>query len=943
MATTQIAGLPPGYTLDAPQTSSQSIVPSQKPLNMRPDQMGASLPEGYTLDKSFAEEHPYLNEAGRLTGISARSLLPYAAGAATGAGVGAGLGALTGGPGELLTVPGGAMAGVGAVGASQLYDMAAGMANHYADTALPIVRNGFDKVGDFVGLPKRETYSMPERYLSTGLDTLAAVGSGAGAGSTFLKGTKIGTALTKDIGKNVVSGLGAGAAAQTAGEAGVSDPATQLAFGVLGGAAPGMLRGSFIPKAQLAAESVGKDYAANPQAAQSIDKINKYENFQNSAKAKGVDLPQALTGSLTDDSFLKGVQTDVQGDQAIGNRNIENQKKLNAGVSSVIDDKGNPYAARPFIEQLNTAKNEIANRSVTEGQKGAEKGAAILKDEQGDLVNSDAQLGANASKQALGSINKNYADAKTIAEDKYSKVDQTGFINYDASKNAVSRIMKQASSSAESGKLPSSLKSMVQDVQTGDDGLGPVDKLLSLRRALGDSFVEAKKAGNNNTARLIKQGLDGIDGDLANAENGNAPLKEANKFYHENIGKVFLNDAQGDVHAGTVKPTETIGHSMDSIENAQQLKKALKYDGSPEAQKNVRDYWMDRLAQSGANKTNPTSETVRGFMKNNGAILQEFPEVKTEFNKYANQLSGKSAYANKLTQELEQRKNAAENTSKKVEGSIETKFAADPVATVGEILSRKSGQNMAGDTQRLLNIVDKDKTGRSRQAVEDALKEHLANSSELRNTGGTSHTVGEKLDRSMLNISFDKANKLFTDPNKRNLLEKILPKKGMDTLDQYHRAMNVELGNSKAGVVGSNTSSDIAKAVEGGKVGQAAKETATAASHALGPLGTAGRIAANTASYVGKLWKSSDPVIVRKLKVDATLDYKLARALMTDPNSEAGASAAKVIQKWKDANDKQGTIGKIGNQLTKDLPNKKINTLIGAAAGASETKKVEEE
>lgn len=518
-----------------------------------------------------------------------------------------------------------------------------------------------------------------------------------------------------------------------------------------------------------------QDRAADPKAA----KANIEENQQ---FYKESDLPEPTLGSLSNDTGLIGVDRTareieptpfMERDRALRSAQSGKMEKLGPDLP-----EGERRAAQRFAE---TEAGQMRAQSADQTAKvtnelTAKKGALDQAAEQGDSITAPVRVMRGREATASAALDKEVTEntllpltgkknaamdaidpERTVQRDAQPFLatakqikDQIGALTPERSgvpAEFVTKIeMLAAKDTIDAG---TSLETGVPQIsKAGGTGKVALGDVADVRKQLSTAADKAQQAGNYELAgnlRKLKSEVNAeLDRAIAEGGPGSAEAALAKKIYEEEYapffatgyGKAFrdkvFRDPAGVENRTQLPPSKVAAFFLDNTEEAAaHLKRIVDIAPNKEAAAAaVENYYKARLATSLPSSKEMTPGYLRDWIDANKGLSQ-FPEIKAKFEALHKDVLNNRQQRNALMSEingLEESVRAAKLGEAQTERLIQTSILGtfldnNPENAVGAILA--SGGDPEKRMAEAIKLVDKDRSGRARQALKAAVREHL--------------------------------------------------------------------------------------------------------------------------------------------------------------------------------------------------------------------------
>lgn len=321
-------------------------------------------------------------------------------------------------------------------------------------------------------------------------------------------------------------------------------------------------------------------------------------------------------------------------------------------------------------------------------------------------------------------------------------------------------------------------------------GMIPAGEVLKLRRELDKGVKSAQKAGDYDKADMYK-GLKSAINDTINLDptfkDANVKYKEEYApFFAEGTGKEFRDTVQRDGDrrgkADTNKIADMFLGGSKTRDNAADLKRIVDIAPDPQAAENaVKKYFAADLARL-VNRDKVSPKTISDWISNNSDKLDEFPEVKSQFEQLQKDVASNTQKSNDLMLEIKDLTDVFKKSEKDVEltkrriekGVFGNVVNSDPDKYVGTLLR---GDNPSQKIKEVKNLIKNNPEAEA--GFKRAFTEHMIE----KTTGSNAKMVDGDGEPLLLNqvVKFSKENKkimseIYTpdEMNALNRMEKML-------------------------------------------------------------------------------------------------------------------------------------------------------------------------
>ena len=707
------------------------------------------------------------------------------------------------------------------------------------------------------------------------------------------------TKPTRAIGTEYVAGAGAGAGLQIGKEefpdSPVAQTAAQLTGGVTGALAPSMVKG--IAKRTPVGMATR---AVKEKATKAFAPFTK-----EGARLKAQDRLQELLPDTQeairrlDDPTLASLTPA----QRIGNEDLLDLERLVIDKDAVLKDQ---YKKRS-TENINLLQDAVENmrgagsiddtvQFATQRRERLSNAIDARINQASDMANAKIERvkpdirGSKASQIVRNEIENAYADAKSQERKLWAKVPKD--VNVDTSNTAAAfDEIKRITPKAQQDDIPSvinrvikpSEESAILDVTGAPISkktvMQPVNEMQGLRSKLLEESRIARAAGNYNKARISDEMADAILEDLgASSDNVvndvvGRPLREAldysrelnQKFRQGAVGKLLGSQRTGDMRiASDLSLGKTVGSGGVSGDVA--LQDLLKAADTPQLRAGAEQYIREQFSKRAFTGDKLNNRLANKFINDNIDILDTFPNVKQEISEAVAENSGL------ITAEM--RGGSIINRINNRNQSITERFIDAPV--VDRISAIKTAKDPQQASKILLNMAQKDATGKAVDGLRSGVVDHLIQQS-------TKDGV----------ISGKMLRKALTDKRESLMYKTILDDKQIGRINQVARELALlekKPSGTLTDISGStpNKLMEVVARVLGARTG--GKLSKGGAS-----IQTANIMSGKAKEFVRQLDKNSADALLSR----AILDEDLLKVLLTDIADLKGAKKAdEMLNAW---------------------------------------------
>jgi hypothetical protein len=406
-----------------------------------------------------------------------------------------------------------------------------------------------------------------------------------------------------------------------------------------------------------------------------------------------------------------------------------------------------------------------------------------------------------------------------------------------------------------------------------------------VRRDVSSAITRARRAGNYDLAdnlQTLKTDINGMIDELA-------PFEDAQKYYREEYAPFFAQ-GYGKKYRDTIQRADERIDSADpgriadiflngTADAAKDLKKIVDIAPSPEEASNaVRNYMAADLATRIGDKASP--RTIANWIKNRSAQLNEFPEIKKEFENLQRKVGSQEQKKDELQILITQLSNEASRaergvseTRRRIEkGVLGTIANQDPDKYVASIMGSKDRLKKIDEFQKLAGNNQEAKDGFKRAMTDYILKE--TEGSNVKLTNNDSGPIQRSYLKNLMDENEDALAKVYT-PDQMNTI-----RRAQKWLEQYG---NLE----RRATTGSDTAQKMAES--GGQVNKENLMTMaeTAFRVKYGVLKAGGIM--KTIKGAAALLPDSRAAKADRLIAKAMIDPELAAHLLDTPTREVGS------------------------------------------------------
>lgn len=349
-------------------------------------------------------------------------------------------------------------------------------------------------------------------------------------------------------------------------------------------------------------------------------------------------------------------------------------------------------------------------------------------------------------------------------------------------------------------------KEITKTANQGDLGEVKLRDVSRVRMDITSAMARAKKAGNYD----LLDNLSTLKRDINDMVDNTASFDEAQKYYREEYapffakgyGKTYRDTVQKSVdRTGKADPGRIAEIFLNGTPDAaSDLKRIIDVAPDKDAATDaVRRYMAADLARMGGN---PSPRRVAAWIKNRSAQLDQFPEIKSEFEALQRGVSGQEAKKDSLRAEISRlsndfsraEKNVAATRRRVEKGVLGTLVNADPDKYVKNIMGGDDRLQKLDEVNKLIGN-DKDAQAGFKRAV----TEHLLDTVTGSNVKMTDNVEGP--------IQYAQIAKVMK--NNEDALAKVYSGSEMNAIRRAQKMLS-QYGNlARRGTVGSDTAEKI--------------------------------------------------------------------------------------------------------------------------------------
>jgi hypothetical protein len=316
---------------------------------------------------------------------------------------------------------------------------------------------------------------------------------------------------------------------------------------------------------------------------------------------------------------------------------------------STLDAMDADRVARFTDEQAQAI--EDAAMWLREGEISAEEAQRLIDEALGIVPDNPRLAAETASTRAAGRVFGDAEDSiinqqRAVRNELYGQVPDDVEIPTTRAREAAQAVVDDI---GRAGDPPPGVSKVAKYGQVGEAAVDPFSELpppparestLPMKQVrddlttLGDDATAAKKAGRPGEARKIAGVKQAVREDLATAGEANEALARANQNDTENYAPRFREGVPAQVRAGSITDDKYLARALKDPVEADRL--AMTIEGDEAAQTAVRDWMIADLGSGGSQNLTPAK--VDKWLRDNGAVLERFPEVRGEVQRLRNQL-----------------------------------------------------------------------------------------------------------------------------------------------------------------------------------------------------------------------------------------------------------------------------------------------------------------
>lgn len=498
---------------------------------------------------------------------------------------------------------------------------------------------------------------------------------------------------------------------------------------------------------------------------------------------------EPTTGTASGNPVLAGLEKGLASEPNLRARISANQEAIQSNVSAATAPVGAPVErTQNFIDIAMRAKEKPVAKAAEELQGALAQGQQRAANQQavGGAGNSTVRANASTTAKATG---EQLAQAqKGKAQEIYAQVDQELPITFDNTVEAAGKV--QSSLGANEAMHPDVARILKSRSENPSSTFGELQSdLRVVNGSLADKNLEPK------FQRQLMEVKRGIEADLESAAANNDTLRAANAEYRK-YAQDYRSGAAEKVFRDKVPDSATLETYLKTPEGAKQY--ASTIGSSPEGKKAVREWFVSDLAS----KPNLSKAAVDKYIRSKSAVLDAFPEVRSEFQKLRNRMGTRAEMNDRLAADLKAKQQELAGLQKERQSGTLGKFVESPSSTIDSMIGSRDGHR---EFAKLVAEAQRDKSGAAMQGLRNdllqAIKLKTKNSGKL-----LSAESGGAVQADELVTSHAGLNKiLLEDSNARKMLEMVTSPEDMKTLDRVNRQIAAEERRSRAPYAGSDT------------------------------------------------------------------------------------------------------------------------------------------
>jgi len=429
---------------------------------------------------------------------------------------------------------------------------------------------------------------------------------------------------------------------------------------------------------------------------------------------------------------------------------LTSPNKTNAGnLKKAVKDMGERvvYPAQQDLAQAEQRGAQIAQKIQTQAEELAAQKAA------GPSASAQIAEADQAARQKVTQTKNELYDTSRVDPEGKLVADSADFLTKTDN-------IKEKPGAVDSG-LPANIKVELERIRPQSPDAPPVDiidgetgrvlnlkepttmsfeYLSNLRSSISEAISTARAAGKGARVDTLMQLNNEVNAQIDNFASSADPaareaagrLAEANQYYKDTASPILREGTGGKLtraeQAGQpVAPTEVgrayLGKGPAARERVADFNRMLaQVDNPKDVETAARDWLVSDLARTVDGKLTP--ERIQKWMENKDVaeILNGRPDVKKEVGQMLNRIRAKSGVQKKIEQEILDKTAAVKKKQNKVNESALGAFldTRDPYAEVGRVLNGEGPVRQ--DMRKLRFAASQDSTGEAMNGLKDAVK-----------------------------------------------------------------------------------------------------------------------------------------------------------------------------------------------------------------------------
>ena len=438
----------------------------------------------------------------------------------------------------------------------------------------------------------------------------------------------------------------------------------------------------------------------------------------------------------------------------------------------------------------------------------------------------------------------------------FDKIDQDALVNINSSQSTVEDFVKEMGS-ARHGDIPRYAVKVLHPKGKGYTPITDVRELRGIQSRLRETSRTSRAAGKFNRARIADEIADSITDDISTIEEVGDNVRMAvgysryknETFRQGNVGKIlgYIDTGEGRIPSGLTLET-TLGASGTG-RGREAFDDIVKAAGiSPDVRAAMDDFVRDDFITKTVRGGEFNKEAAEAYLANNKETLLRMPHLQQDIQ---SAIDANNAQA--FTQKTMKRLNPQE-------GRATLFIEKSPGAAFDSALSAR---NPRAEMHKLINMTDRDSTGRAKQGLKTAFSQYILDGA----------TTADGF------ISGQKVSEFLGDSGSRGAMEALFSKSEMLAMTRIMRsAQRLDLARNARGSVEGITGEPLDAAV-----GAMARFIGAAYGRTLG-TGTiqVPEIFADRAEAFARA-RIENPS--RKLLIASVQDEKLFRAMLESESS----------------------------------------------------------